>query len=653
MTRLPVTRMTLYKHGVGYFERRGPVSGDALVLAFHEAQMNDLLKSLTVIDHGEGHVLGIDYPTPQSREERLAGNSIRLRPEYSLRDLLASVRGRRVTLLLDQDERHEGRLLGLDEQPAEQPLATALVSLLEEGGDDVRSFPLGRVQGLELRDEKAANDLRFFLDTAMAQEDYRDVTVRLSPGEHDVAVSYVAPAPTWRVSYRLVASEQNGADGQNGSAGEGDSSPSEVLLLGWGIFDNQLEEELENIQLTLVAGMPISFIYDLYTPFTPERPEVAEEERVAPGPVTFGPALEKAAMAEPAPSPVAARSMMAAAPAAFADMRAELRDAAPVDTVGEDLGERFEYRIRTPVSVGRGQSAMVPIIAADLHGRPELLYNGSQMPGHPVATLRLRNETGLTLERGPVTVIVGDSYAGEAILPYTAAGGELFVPYAVELNVRVREEQERRNQLRAVHIEGAYLVVELWDIMVRDYYLVNNTANEVTVLVEHPRYGRYELFDSPEPVEMTAEQVRFSVAVRPGQETRLRVQQRHLISRREELQRQSYAQLGRYLRDGLLDRQAHDKLVELLRLWEQMGDVQKRLEELNKQREKLFRSQEQIRQNLQALGTSGREGALRNDYVNRLQASEQEIESVGEKEREERELLARLEQEVAAKLAAL
>ncbi len=648
MTRLPVTRMTLYKHGVGYFERRGPVSGDALVLTFHEEQMNDLLKSLTVIDYGEGHVLGIDYPTPKSREERLAGNSIRLRPEYSLRDLLASVRGRSVTLLLDQEERHEGRLLGLDEQPAEEPLATALVSLLEEEGDGVRSFPLGRVQGLELRDEKAASDLRFFLDTAMAQEDYRDVTVRLSPGEHDVAVSYVAPAPTWRVSYRLVAPEQHG------SAPEDDASPAEVLLLGWGIFDNTLEEELENIQLTLVAGMPISFIYDLYTPVTPERPEVAEEERVAPGPIAFGAALEKAAMSEAAPPPPSARSrMMAAAPMAYADMRAEMRDAAPVDTVGEDLGERFEYRIRTPVSVGRGQSAMAPIIAADLRGRPELLYNGSQMPGHPVATLRLRNETGLTLERGPVTVVVGDSYAGEAILPYTAEGGELFVPYAVELNVQVREENERRNQLHAVHIEGAYLIVELWDIMLRDYYLVNNTGEDETVLVEHPRHGRYELFDSPEPVETTAEQVRFSVTVQPKQETRLRVQQRHLISRREELQRQSYAQLGRYLRDGLLDRQAHDKLVALLRLWEQIGDVQKRLEELNKQREKLFRSQEQIRQNLQALGTSGREGALRNDYVNRLQASEQEIEGVAQKEQEERELLARLEKEVEEKLAAL
>jgi hypothetical protein len=636
--------MTLYKHGVGYFERRGAVSGESLALTFHEEQMNDLLKSLIVIDRGEGQVLGIDYPTPQSREERLAGNSIRLRTEYSLRDLVASLRGRDVTLLLDQDERHKGRLVGLDEQPAEQPLATALVSLLVEGGAEVRAFPLGRVQGLVLHDETAAGDLRFFLDTSLAQADYREVTVRLSPGEHDVEVGYVAPAPTWRVSYRLVAeSGQNGAD------------PADVLLLGWGIFDNQLEEDLEEIQLSLVAGMPISFIYDLYTPFTPERPEVAEEERVAPGPVTFGPALEKAAFAESAPAPRAAMQAMrpAAAPAAFADMRAELRDAAPVTTTGEALGERFEYRIGTPVSVGRGQSAMVPIIAADLKGRRELLYNASQMPAHPVATLRLHNETGLTLERGPVTVVVGDGYAGEAILPYTAAGGELFVPYAVELNVRVREEQHHRSELRALHIEGAYLVIELWDIITRDYFLVNNASEEVTVLVEHPRHDRYEIFDSPEPVETTAEHARFMIDVPPRQEERLRVHQRHLISRREELQRQSFEQLSRYLRQGLLDKQRHDQLVALLQLWEQVGEVQKQLQELEKQRAKQYGTQEQIRQNLQALGTEGREGALRNDYVNRLQASEKGLETLAENEGQARELLARLEQEIAEKLAAL
>ena len=118
MQRLPITHVTLYKHGVGFFERRGEVDGEKITLSFRLEEMNDLLKSLTVIDEGGGQVLGIDYATPQSREERLAGSSIRLDDDRSLQDLLVGLRGRRVRLLLDQGEALEGTLVGMDEVPA-------------------------------------------------------------------------------------------------------------------------------------------------------------------------------------------------------------------------------------------------------------------------------------------------------------------------------------------------------------------------------------------------------------------------------------------------------------------------------------------------------------------------------------------------------
>ena len=44
---LPLRRVILYKHGVGYFERQGKVNDDQQVtLSFDGAQMNDVLKSL-------------------------------------------------------------------------------------------------------------------------------------------------------------------------------------------------------------------------------------------------------------------------------------------------------------------------------------------------------------------------------------------------------------------------------------------------------------------------------------------------------------------------------------------------------------------------------------------------------------------------------
>src|SRR5512137_2799962 len=120
----------------------------------------------------------------------------------------------------------------------------------------------------------------------------------------------------------------------------------------------------------------------------------------------------------PAPAPMAMKAIS----------REALAQATPVTAKGEALGELFQYVIGTPVTVGRGQSAMVPIVSADLGYRKDLLYNGAKLSAHPVATLRLKNETALTLERGPVTVIDRGEYVGEAVLPFTTTGGEVVVP---------------------------------------------------------------------------------------------------------------------------------------------------------------------------------------------------------------------------------
>src|SRR5258708_15528262 len=54
-SRLPVKRVVLYKNGVGYFEHSAKVRGNQdLGIDFTTAQLNDVLKSLTVVDLGNG-----------------------------------------------------------------------------------------------------------------------------------------------------------------------------------------------------------------------------------------------------------------------------------------------------------------------------------------------------------------------------------------------------------------------------------------------------------------------------------------------------------------------------------------------------------------------------------------------------------------------
>jgi hypothetical protein len=658
---LPIRQVVLYKHGVGFFERQGKLTDSEADLSFRVEEMNDILKSLIVIDRASGQVLGVEYATPQSREEQLAGSSIKLEDDRSLRDLLVGLRGRRVSLSLDQGQRLTGILLGLDELPERQAVATALVSVLVDGEEGlaagsmevahrgepptsarsvVETVELGRVNGVQILDGRAASDLRFFLQSALNQEQYRKVRVYLTPGEHDLSVSYIAPAPSWQVSYRLVIDDE----GEHSSA----------FLQGWGIFHNRLEEDLDGISLSLVAGMPISFVYDLYSPSMPERPVIEEEQRVAPGPVAFEGAVEPLEfMAEAAPE-YGRRLAAALAPAARRTISKDvLQEAVPLSVAGESLGELFQYTIGTPVTVRRGHSALVPIVSHTLGCHKDLLYNASKMPAHPVATLRLKNETGLTLERGPVTVVEGGAYVGEAVLPFTQAAGSMSVPYAVELGVKVREEAGSSRQISHLQIEGAYLQFEEWDIRWREYQINNSTTRAMTLLVEHPRSTHYKLFDTTEPVEATDEHLRFQVQVAGRGEARVRVSERRLVSRREEVHKQSYQGLRSYLEQGLLDRNVYDKVAELLGLWDRIGETEKQFKEAGQERQAIYKAQQQIQGNMGALSTTGKEGALRARYVEELSTSEDQLKMLGRREVDLKAEIERLKQQIESRLSDL
>jgi hypothetical protein len=100
MSTLPVSRVVLYKHGVGYFEREGRVEGEAtLSLTFKQNEVSDVLKSLTVLDLDGGHVASVSYDSTKPLEQLLSEVSIEIPDENSLVGLLPQIKGARVALL--------------------------------------------------------------------------------------------------------------------------------------------------------------------------------------------------------------------------------------------------------------------------------------------------------------------------------------------------------------------------------------------------------------------------------------------------------------------------------------------------------------------------------------------------------------------------
>jgi hypothetical protein len=640
MDRLPIVKMTLYKHGVGFYQRRGKVEGNSVTLIFRKEEMNDVLKSLTALTVEGGQVLNVDYETPDDRADRLARSSLQLSNSASLRDLLRDLRGRQV-VVDTAGETLQGIVVGVDLPEEREPMAATILSLFKPEWAAVRPVRLAEITSLGLSDARAAGDLAFFLEASLADEEKRALTVRLSQGPSDLAISYIGPCPTWRVSYRLVEDEESGK--------------SEALLQGWGLFDNTFDEDLENVQVKLVAGMPVSFIYDLYNPFTPERPVIEEEARTVAGPVEFAPALGAGLEAEE-PRMVGERmaaprfKAMAAPAAQFS--AADLGRTTAVAATAQALGEYFAYEITQPVTVRRGRSAMVPILQKTVTFRKQRIYSAAKQRTNPVVTARIRNDTGLTLERGPVTVVEDGEYAGEAMMPFAAGGTEVNLAYAVDLAVKVSEEMSSERVTISAGIQKGLLVVEEYQAQRTKYRVENLSDAPVDLIIEHPRLANHEAFDTVEPTEVTADAYRYGVHAAAHSAITYAAAQRRQVFRREEIRSQRLEELRRWLHDRVLDESAFEAIQGVLGLYEQVSEREVRLKENEGQRKEIFSQQKAIQGNLGALRDAGEEGELRRRYVRTLNELEDRLGELKSSDEALRQEIQRLQKEIDAALAA-
>ena len=637
MPGLPIVKMTLYKHGVGFFVRQGKEPGETVSLDFRKEQMNDVLKSLTAVATG-GQVLGVDYQTPENKAELLKRSSIQLSDQASLRDLLAGVRGRRAAVKTTASST-SGIVVGVDLPGEREPMGATVVSLFVPATHEIIPLRLADILSVTLEDERAATDLGYFLETSLTEEDKRAVTVRLLPGTEAINISYIAPSPVWRVSYRLVADEVHALEGGKG------------LLQGWALFDNTLDEDLENVELTFVAGMPVSFIYDLYTPFTPTRPVVREEAREVAAPVEFAGALDGAA-----PQPMAAARLAKAAfgEAALAGpkrgvARAAMADVAASTTVaatGQAQGEFFSYAVANPVTVRRGRSAMAPILQSTTELKKERLYNGRKQPKHPVIAMRFKNLTGLTLERGPVTVIEEGEYAGEAMLPFTASDGDIYLAYAVDLGVTVTEEPKSERRLESVRIQDGLLVVQEWDVQAMTYRVENRTQQALRIVLEHPVLGGFHPHDTPDPVEQTPEYYRYAIDVPAARTASFVARQRRLVARREEIRNQNLAQLAAWLQDKALDKDTYKGLAGILKLYEEIAAREQEIQRNAAARQQVLEQQKAIQGNLSSLRDTGEEGQLRTRYARTLAEQEDRLAGLDRADKALREAIEGLKGQI-------
>jgi len=120
---LPLRRVILYSNGVAYFERRGAVTGRAEInLSFKQSQVDDVLKSLVVLDLGRGRVGAVSYNSSAPPSARL--NEIPFSIEAStngdetggLAGVLQQLQGARVAVGAVANRKVTGAILTIGER---------------------------------------------------------------------------------------------------------------------------------------------------------------------------------------------------------------------------------------------------------------------------------------------------------------------------------------------------------------------------------------------------------------------------------------------------------------------------------------------------------------------------------------------------------
>src|SRR5580692_1892038 len=138
LDRLPIKRVVLYKNGVGYFEHLGPVKDRQDVsISFTSGQLNDVLKSLTVLDLDGGRITGVGYGSTAPADRQLGDLRLPVGEKTTLTELLGALRGAKLEVRSATGV-ITGRLLSVDRKTRMGGGATLefdYVSLPTEGGE--------------------------------------------------------------------------------------------------------------------------------------------------------------------------------------------------------------------------------------------------------------------------------------------------------------------------------------------------------------------------------------------------------------------------------------------------------------------------------------------------------------------------------------
>ncbi len=653
---LKIRKIVVYKHGVGYFEREGKVTGTQQVaLTFKTAQMKDLLKSLFAVDLNGGQIATIQYDTKDPLSKQLEDILIHVPEENTLTAFLTQLKGARVEATI-AGEKTTGSVIGIEpvvKQTKDGTVTSYKLVLYAEGGK-IQPIDLLEAQSLRLLDEGLQKDLARVLDIHLKAKhaDRKSVVLNATgQGERSIRVGYIIETPIWKTSYRLLFTDNE-----------------RPLLQGWAILENTTDEDWDQVDVSFVAGSPMSFVMDLYTAYYPQRAEIPVGVTAAPRPDPMA-LKDRAAAAPSAPPPGAAFGGLRGRPAdkkamepmeEKADARREMRknfaeeleSAVAPAVAGVEVGDLFAYQAKEKVSVKRGQAALVPILSERVDGGERILFYRGAVSSKPTNSYYFKNSTALTLEAGPVTVFDGSTCVGEGLMRKVLKKDMRdMIPYAVEAGVAIdRKVSQRADPVTRGTIANGVLTLTYTQNYESVYSIKSQVAKDWVLYLDHPKTVNFKLAEPAKAEEEVEGHYRFKVEVKAGQTVELKVRESMPQATTVSLLGTPSETIRFYLQQRYLSEGAKALLAQLIASQGEINRLRQREGALTQERARITEDQGRARENLRVLRDTPAELEMRKKYLAQIERSETRLDQINEEARQSAATRQQLEAELSRKI---
>lgn len=457
-TELPVRSVTLSSAGLAQIERAGEVPADGNVtFRARTDDVDDLLRSLIVVDTA-GTVEGLRLPARDLTGEAFRGLPLQPGDFDSRAQLLAALRGQEAEAggargrIADAAETERGLRLTL-------VTAAGLTTVLLREGDEVKLLD----EGLAARVARAAESL-----AAARMADERRIDIRLRADRaRQVAVLYVAGAPLWKPSYRLLVPSI-------GARPAGDAA-AQARLQGWAVVENASGSDWAGIRLALVSGEAAAFRQRIYDPINVPRPElpvrIAGAVQVRPDTGGRPIPLPAPAVAPPPPglayeqaSRPAAQARRAAAPDAPVGAGIGDTSGAAAGATAESSAGRVAFVLAEPVTIRSGETANVPFLDVRLPAE-RLWWIQDLNARSPLQAVRIRNASQHTLPDGLATVYGADGseagvFLGDAEIRAMPAGDGRILAFGRDRDVQVNHTSTTTERVARIALRRGFVALE-------------------------------------------------------------------------------------------------------------------------------------------------------------------------------------------------